>query len=277
MTQVTVGVGFVVFFTHRQLCLIALRIMYSGTQEKVNIIFQIARIDSVLVFVVQIAVDNENVEIVELLLKQEGVKIGDALLYAVREGVYRIVEMLIDHPSISTEMLGSEWANQKLADGEESSDYSPDVSPVILAAHCNQFEILQLLLSRGASISKPHSLTCSCHRCNKETLEDSLRHSLLRIHTYRALSSPAWISLTSPDPVLTAFKLSRELERLAMCENEFKDLYAELSEQCKKYSCDLLEQCRSSEEVIAVLNRSSYLHRESDFDTDDDDDGDAEE
>jgi len=37
-----------------------------------------------------------------------------------------------------------------------------------------------------------------------------------------------------------------------------QDLYAELSEQCKKYSCDLLEQCRSSEEVIAVLNKSKY-------------------
>jgi hypothetical protein len=35
-----------------------------------------------------------------------------------------------------------------------------------------------------------------------------------------------------------------------------QDLYAELSEQCKKYACDLLDQCRSSEEVIAVLNKS---------------------
>lgn len=208
----------------------------------------------------------------ELLLKQEGVKIGDALLYAVREGVYRIVEMLIDHPSISMEMLGSEWANHKLADGEESSDYSPDVSPVILAAHCNQFEILQLLLSRGASISKPHSLTCSCHRCNKETSEDSLRHSLLRIHTYRALSSPAWISLTSPDPVLTAFKLSWELDHLAMSENEFKDIYAELSEQCKQYACSLLDQCRSSEEVIAVLNRATEPRIDDSSAPDEDDD-----
>jgi hypothetical protein len=37
---------------------------------------------------IQIAVDNENVEIVEVLLQQDGVKIGDALLYAIREGVY---------------------------------------------------------------------------------------------------------------------------------------------------------------------------------------------
>ena len=212
---------------------------------------------------IQIAVDNENGEIVELLLKQEGVKIGDALLYAIREGVYKIVEMLIDHPSITREMLGSDWGRHKQA-GEESSEYSPDISPVILAAHCNQFEILQLLLSRGARIERPHTMTCSCSKCSIEVKEDSLRHSLLRINSYRALSSPAWISLTSSDPVLTAFKLSWELEKLAMRENEFQDIYAELNEQCKKYSCDLLEQCRSTEEVIAVLNK------ENNSDSDDD-------
>lgn len=184
-------------------------------------------------------------EIVELLLKQDGVQIGDALLYAIREGVYRIVEMLIDHPSISREMLGVAWpeyrravqqaaATAEGASGDlasaaatatvdtETGDYPPDVSPVMLAAHCNQFEILQLLLSRGARIVRPHSLTCYCRRCQRETSVDSLRHSLLRIHTYRALSSPAWISLTSADPVLTAFRLSWELDRLAMRENEFK-------------------------------------------------------
>ncbi|KAH7970093.1 hypothetical protein HPB52_024063 [Rhipicephalus sanguineus] len=35
---------------------------------------------------IQIAVDNENVEIVELLLHQPDVHIGDALLQAIREG-----------------------------------------------------------------------------------------------------------------------------------------------------------------------------------------------
>ena len=86
---------------------------------------------------------------------------------------------------------------------------------------------------------------------------DSLRHSLLRINTYRALASPAWISLTSPDPTLSAFQLSWELEHLALRENEFKDSYMQLSRQCKTYACQLLEQCRSSEEVIAVLNKVS--------------------
>ncbi|XP_075544197.1 transient-receptor-potential-like protein isoform X3 [Dermacentor variabilis] len=201
---------------------------------------------------IQIAVDNENVEIVELLLRQPDVHIGDALLQAIREGVYKIVEMLIDHPSITAEMLASGWARSQ---AQESSDYSADISPVILAAHCNQFEILQLLLSRGAGIERPHALSCSCRRCCEDTRRDSLRHSLRRIHAFRALASPAWMSLTSEDPILTAFKLSWELGRLAQRENEFKEIYLELSNQCKKYSCELLDLCRSSEEVIAVLNK----------------------
>ncbi|KAI8510591.1 anthranilate synthase component II, variant, partial [Branchiostoma belcheri] len=258
------------------------------------------------------AVDNENIEIVELLLGQPDIKIGNALLYAIREGVYRIVEMMVNHPSITPNMLGEEWCNT-IDPGEECFDYSPDISPVILAAQLNQFEILQLLLSQGANISKPmlgykptstkdarrgncgqmasvaqrlerwtrnrevpgsiltvarrstlhdfptytpHNLTCECDSCTERIKADSLRYSLHRISTYRALASPAWISLTSTDPILTAFRLSWELFNLAQLENEFKEPYLELVEECRTYAVQLLDQCRSSEEVIAVLNQN---------------------
>ena len=36
-----------------------------------------------------------------------------------------------------------------------------------------------------------------------------------------------------------------------------KDLYFDLAMQCKRFACDLLDQCRSSEEVIAVLNKDA--------------------
>ncbi|XP_038056459.1 transient-receptor-potential-like protein [Patiria miniata] len=205
----------------------------------------------------QMVVDNENVEIVELLLKQDKVEIGDALLYAIREGVYKMVEMMVNHPSITRNMLGEGWSSTHFKKGQESSDYSYDISPVILAAHCNQFEILQLLLTRGATISKPHPCICKCDTCTEKQLEDSLRYSLHRINTFKALASPAWISLTSSDPILSAFKLSWELQHLAMRENEFKDIYMQLNEQTKSFTVDLLEQCRSSEEVNAVLNKES--------------------
>ncbi|VDL88686.1 unnamed protein product [Schistocephalus solidus] len=205
---------------------------------------------------IQIAVDNENFEIVELLLQEPNIRIGDALLYAIQEGVYRIVEMLIDHHSITKEVLGTSWS-KRVSRSEESHDFSADISPVILASICNQFEILQLLLSRGARIERPHRSNCCCKDCIMMNREDSLKYSLWRMNTYRALASPAWLSLTSPDPVLAAFKLSWELCNLASRENEFKEVFIQLSEQCKKYACDLLDQCRSTEEVLAVLNKSS--------------------
>ncbi|XP_019647218.1 PREDICTED: transient-receptor-potential-like protein [Branchiostoma belcheri] len=209
------------------------------------------------------AVDNENIEIVELLLGQPDIKIGNALLYAIREGVYRIVEMMVNHPSITPNMLGEEWCNT-IDPGEECFDYSPDISPVILAAQLNQFEILQLLLSQGANISKPHNLTCECDSCTERIKADSLRYSLHRISTYRALASPAWISLTSTDPILTAFRLSWELFNLAQLENEFKEPYLELVEECRTYAVQLLDQCRSSEEVIAVLNQEEGAQDDED-------------
>ena len=86
-------------------------------------------------------------------------------------------------------------------------------SPLALAVSLFLF---QLLLDRGARMERPHALTCSCSTCKRQMKEDSLRHSLLRIHCYRALASPAWLSLTSADPVLTAFRMSRELKILAM-------------------------------------------------------------
>ena len=133
---------------------------------------------------IQIAVDNENVEIVEYLLQQPRIIIGDAILYAIQEGNYIIVEKLINHKSITKDMLGTAWSKSKTAENE-SADFSPDISPVILAATCNQFEILQLLISRGAKIDKPHQLSCSCLRCRERSQADSLRYSLHRANTYR--------------------------------------------------------------------------------------------
>uniref|UniRef100_A0A1I8BA53 TRP_2 domain-containing protein n=1 Tax=Meloidogyne hapla TaxID=6305 RepID=A0A1I8BA53_MELHA len=172
-------------------------------------------------------------------------------------------------------MLGEGWAKYLDPSETATSEYSSDISPVILAAHLNQFEILQMLLRKDAIIEKPHKHYCSCEVCEEERISDGLHRSLKRINTYRALASPAWISLTSSDPVLSAFKLSRELQKRAKVEDEFKDQYLQLygiiiqfmnkvlqKEQCKHYAVDLLNQCRSTEEVMAVLNKEDNFCNE---------------
>ena len=93
-------------------------------------------------------------------------------------------------------------------------------------------KIYLILFSRGAFISKPHSSTCVCMSCRRHCPgegPDSLRQSLIRINTYKALASPAWLCLTTQDPIHAAFKLSWELSCLARKENEFKKIYLSLS------------------------------------------------
>ena len=77
-----------------------------------------------------------------------------------------------------------------------SANYTPDITPLILAAHKNNYEILKILLDRGASLPTPHDLKCSCEACITASQEDSLRFSLSRINAYRALASPSLIALT---------------------------------------------------------------------------------
>ena len=80
-----------------------------------------------------------------------------------------------------------------------SANYTPDITPLILAAHKNNYEILKILLDRGASLPTPHDLKCSCEACITASQEDSLRFSLSRINSYRALASPSLIALTRYD------------------------------------------------------------------------------
>ena len=112
-----------------------------------------------------------------------------------------------------------------------AANYTPDITPLILAAHKNNYEILKILLDRGASLPSPHDLKCSCDSCLTSSQEDSLRFSLSRINAYKALASPSLISLTSADPILTAFQLSDELKKLRDMETQFCSEYNELRKQ----------------------------------------------
>ena len=53
---------------------------------------------------------------------------------------------------------------------------------------------------------------------------------------------------------MTAFKLSWELKRLSKIENEFKNEYEQLSEQCQEYASALVNETRTSNELKIILN-----------------------
>ncbi|VEL29576.1 unnamed protein product [Protopolystoma xenopodis] len=137
------------------------------------------------------------------------------------------------------------------------ASFPPDLTPIIMAAHRDNYEILRLLLERGDRILPPHDVRCACLDCGEAQRIDSLRHSKSRINTYRALSSPSLIALSSCDPVITAFELSWQLSRLGRLENEFKSDYQELSRRCQQFATDLLDQTRDARELAIILNHAT--------------------
>ncbi|XP_078259283.1 short transient receptor potential channel 6-like [Rhinoraja longicauda] len=204
----------------------------------------------------QLAVANEHLEVIELLLKVDNLcRVGDGLLLAISKGYVRIVEAILSHHLFATKHMQCQPEyNDIYAYDEDGTRFSHDVTPIILAAHYQDYEIVHILLRRGARINRPHDYFCKCKVCTENQLNDSFSHSRSRINAYRGLASPAYLSLSSEDPVLTALELSNELGVLANIEKEFKNDYRKLSMQCKDFVVGLLDLCRITEEVEAILN-----------------------
>ncbi|KAI9538889.1 Short transient receptor putative channel 7 [Dissostichus eleginoides] len=210
----------------------------------------------------QLAVGNEHLEVTELLLKKNGLaRIGDGLLLAISKGYVRIVEAILGHPAFGGGIrLALSPVEQEMRDDdfyaydEDGTRFSHDVTPVILAAHCQEYEIVHILLTKGARIERPHDYFCKCLECEEKQKIDSFSHSRSRMNAYKGLASAAYLSLSSEDPVLTALELSNELARLANIETEFKNDYRKLSMQCKDFVVGVLDLCRNTEEVEAILN-----------------------
>ncbi|XP_069698354.1 transient receptor potential-gamma protein isoform X3 [Periplaneta americana] len=196
------------------------------------------------------AIDNENLEMVELLIEHK-VETKDALLHAISEEFVEAVEVLLDHEeTLHREGEPHSWE----ALPPDTATFTPDITPLILAAHRDNYEIIKILLDRGATLPMPHDVRCGCDECVTSRFEDSLRHSRSRINAYRALASPSLIALSSKDPILTAFELSWELRRLSFMEHEFKCEYQELRKQCQDFATALLDHTRSSYELEVLLN-----------------------
>ncbi|XP_049268143.1 transient-receptor-potential-like protein [Rhipicephalus sanguineus] len=199
---------------------------------------------------VHMAIENENLPLLETLLGAS-VEVQDSLLHAINAEYVEAVELLLDYEE-TTHVEGERYNWEKV--NSATSTFNPEITPLILAAHRNNYEILKLLLDRGATIPMPHDVRCGCDECAEAVRRDCLRHSRSRINAFRALSSPSLICLSSVDPILTAFELSLELKRLSYVENEFKVDYKKLQRQCQDFATSLLDHIRTSAELACIMN-----------------------
>ncbi|XP_071506041.1 short transient receptor potential channel 7-like [Diadema antillarum] len=216
----------------------------------------------------EIATEVEHGEIVEYLVNNYGVMmdpvhVHECLMVAISKGYFRITMVLLDHPLMNEKEERKRKGAGTHFDIKSNSKFDRDVTPLMLAAHCNEVDIIRMLLSRGHRIADPHAILCNCTECTCARDTDPLMHSLTNLHTNRALASEAYICLTSPDPILTAFLLSHNLMRLAAREKEFKNEYRELAKQCKEFASDLLDMCQTTDEVKTILTQEATTAIES--------------
>jgi hypothetical protein len=227
-----------------------------------------------------IAVDKESQTMMRLLLVN-GADIRDSLLQAVARESLECVRLLLEFKDNMT-LSSEERRPSALVCHRINMGYTHHITPLVLAAQKNSYDIVKLLLSKGYGIddTKLHPRACDCAECESK---ERLGCSLQRLNVYRALASPVYLSLsylikpvkpslqsqsqgggtttsdsrdseTSKDPILEAFVLNKKLQELANTEYEFRDEYLKLSEQCENFAVSLLDQCRNMTEIQELMS-----------------------
>ncbi|XP_037094495.1 transient receptor potential-gamma protein-like [Pollicipes pollicipes] len=197
-----------------------------------------------------IAIDNENQEMMELLLNA-GAEPRDSLLHAISEDYVEGVEYLLSWEE-ANHQKGEPYSWERI--DERVATFTPEITPLIMAAQRNNYEVLKLLLDRGATLPLPHDVKCGCDECVLSQQQDGLRHSRSRITAYQALACPSLICLSSRDPILSAFELSAELRKLSSIDTEFKTEYVGLRKNVQHFAESLVDHTRKSLELEIMLN-----------------------
>ena len=178
-------------------------------------------------------------------------RIKEHVLDAVRRGAFDVVVSLFENAELNHDEDNPQQMH------ENSTKWNQiDFPPLILAAQLGHYDIIRFFLAKGYRIETPHDIQCSCDNCHV----DYLRTSQERLALYKALANPVWITLTTDDPILTAFTLSTKMNALASQEDEFENEYLALYKACKQFAVGLLSECCDSKEQETLLN---YPHEDN--------------
>ncbi|XP_077985486.1 short transient receptor potential channel 5-like [Glandiceps talaboti] len=199
----------------------------------------------------EIAIVKRELDIIKLLV-QHGVEVGNALLRAADMSFVKAVEVLCDYIKTS-DAQGKDIINACT----DNVEFPPGVTPLVLAAHHNNYDICKMLLENGGYIEEPQ---------NDEALAETrgLTRSLLELQIYRALTSESYICLTSKDPINRAFELSHTLNKLSRDDVQFGTEFDKLEDECEAFAAELLSQARNEQEITTVLTHGPEVWSESD-------------
>eukprot|EP00058_Branchiostoma_floridae_P011760 XP_002597248.1 hypothetical protein BRAFLDRAFT_66384 [Branchiostoma floridae] len=182
--------------------------------------------------VLEIAIDNGSLKVASVLL-DHGAPIGAALLHAVDTGDRAAVQMLMARVPRD----GSGKADRE--EQETGSAFPSYMTPVMLAAMKNNYDILEMLLQAGFPTLETDAYQWTT----------SISQAKAWLDAYRAVCSPSYILLTSPDPFRTAFRTAKALRDVCWKREQYRPELEQLADQCETFACELLEEVCTTEEL----------------------------
>lgn len=172
------------------------------------------------------------------VLSVVGVKIGDSVLFAIAHDNVKLLDQLMEysskHRDDRTDDINVETDDAVVED--DSDEFPPSMTPLLLAAQCGRYETVEYLLNRGHKVDAPHPPRCVCEeRCKPAAVRANVvADGCERLNAYRAISDPTYVCCTSPkDPILQCFRLHNELLDCGDVDQVYKTVYTAMAQQVR--------------------------------------------
>lgn len=182
-----------------------------------------------------IAIKLQNEELMKLLMSN-GADPGDGMLIAVDVAFRNGIKYLYSHD------------RQLVNLAVLSKHFQFGTTPIMVACHNNNYELIEFLKSLGAVPIDEESSNIG---------QDGLQRSLYRLAVYKAICSPSYIMITHKDPLYQAFKMRTETARLSVIDEELSEEYKILTEKCEKFSEEYLSCCATDKELQCLLSMNN--------------------
>ncbi|CDW56434.1 Transient-receptor-potential-like protein [Trichuris trichiura] len=189
------------------------------------------------------ALVTRKVDVFNWLIGKSVYRFRDAVLTAVLIGDTFNVELLLKIRAFDD-------------DDEPPKSFPVCMTPLMLAAHCDNYEMIKLLLKLGHKLDLPHRPDCKCKACRTENDEHVVAVNRRRLYSYRAISSHAYLLQDCiQDPVIDCFLIARDLEKCQQHDEAYAEKYGEMAKHVKEVPLAFLNSCCNESEATLMLSQ----------------------
>uniref|UniRef100_A0A0K0FLM8 Short transient receptor potential channel 5 (inferred by orthology to a human protein) n=1 Tax=Strongyloides venezuelensis TaxID=75913 RepID=A0A0K0FLM8_STRVS len=126
------------------------------------------------------------------------------------------------------------------------------ITPLFQACLVNNYRLVEMFLKLEHSLPEIHRLDCTCTDCTYEIYPSLVNAQ--RLDYYKAISSEAFLWYGTSDPLLSALKLIKELDKTASLDSANESTYINLSSNVRKFIKKVFTSTKTPVEVENLLS-----------------------